>query len=271
MKKLFLGLVLSAGVAGVLKAQNVNEVTKKVLEACADAKSLTYDFYAYERFAGTKKVNSEVIFKYQASPLKIYADAKKPTAAKLLYIPAVTPKVQVKKGLTLKLDLHSGMLMKDQHHPINQAGFGTFKRIIEQSIKSRGLTVNSPELADFVKIKGSVTYDGKSCWAIEILDDEYKIINHTVKADETTVWKLGYKLSLPEYKIQQINDIDNNLTVGQVIKVPSSYAKKTTVYIDKSTYLPIYQKMEDNEGIYEVYEFKNLKTDVKFTSEDFQF
>lgn len=271
MKKLFLGLVLTAGVSGALQAQNVNEVTKKILDACADAKSITYDFFAYERFAGTKKINSEVVFKYQASPLKIFADAKKPTAAKLLYIPAETPKVQVKKGLTLKLDLHSGMLMKDQHHPLNQAGFGTFKRIIEQSIRNKGLNVNSPEIADFVRIKGTVTYDGKSCWAVEILDDDYKIIKHTVKSDETSIWKLGYKLSLPEYKIQQLNGIKEELTAGQVIKVPSSYAKKTTVYIDKATYLPIYQKMEDDEGIYEVYEFKNLKTNVKFDADDFTF
>lgn len=269
MKKLFLGLALSVGFVGLSHAQNVNDITKKVLDACGKATNISYDFFAYERFAGTKKVNSEVQIKYQASPLKIMADAKKPTSAKLVYIPSENPKVQVKKGLSLKLDLYSKMLMADQHHPMNKAGFSTFKRIIEQSIKSKGYTTASPELGSFVKIIGSVTYDGNACWAIEIVDKDYKIINYTVKADEKTVWDLGRKLSIPEYRVKQLNDIGNELTAGQVLKIPSAYAKKTTVYVDKDTYLPIYQKMEDDEGVYEEYQFKNLKINLKFTDADF--
>lgn len=270
MKKLFLGLALSVGFVGLSHAQNVNDITKKVLDACGKATNITYDFFAYERFAGTKKVNSEVQIKFQASPMKIYADAKKPTAAKLVYNPAENAKVQVKKGISLKLDLYSKMLMADQHHPMNKAGFATFKKIIEQSIKSKGYTTASPELSSFVKITGSTTYDNNACWVIEITDKDYKILNYTVKADEKTVWDLGKKLSIPEYRIKQLNDIGNDLTAGQVLKIPSAYAKKTTVYVDKDTFLPIYQKMEDDEGVYELYEFKNLKLNVKFDDEDFK-
>lgn len=271
MKKLFLGLALSVGFIGLSNAQSVNDVTKKVLDACSKANNISYDFYAYERFEGSKRINSEVKIKFQQSPFKIYADAKEPTSARLLYIPAENSKVLVKKGLTLKLDLYSGMLMGDQHHPMNKAGFATFKKIIEQSIKSKGYTLSSPELSSFVKILGSVTYDGKSCYALEILDKDYKIISHKVTSDEKTVWDLGKKYNVPEYRIKQLNDIDNELTTGQVLKMPSAYAKKTTVYVDKSTYLPIYQKMEDDEGVYEIYQFKNLKTNVNFTDDDFSF
>lgn len=270
MKKLFLALALSVGFIGLSQAQNVNEITKKILDACGKADNVTYDFFAYERFAGTKKVNSEVHIRVQETPLKIYADSKKPTVAKLVYIPSVNPKILVKKGLSLKLDLYSKLLMADQHHPLNQAGFGTFKKIIEQSIKSKGYTLSSPELGSFVKILGTVTYDEKSCWKVEINDLDYKIISHKVTADEKTVWDLGRKYSVPEYRIKEINDIGNELTEGQVIKMPSVYAKKTTVFIDKTTFLPIYQKMEDDAGIYEVYEFKNLKINVKFTDDDFK-
>jgi outer membrane lipoprotein-sorting protein len=271
MKKLFLGLALSLGFIGVSQAQNVNEITKKILDACGKADNLIFDFFAFERHEGTKKVNSEVHIKFQESPLKIYADAKSPTSARLLYITAENSKILVKKGITLKLDLYSKLLMADQHHPMNKAGFATFKKIIEQSIKSKGYTTSSPELSSFVKILGSVTYDGKSCYSIEILDKDYKIISHKVTADEKTVWDLGRKYNVPEFRIKQINGIGNDLTVGQVIKMPSAYAKKTTVYVDKATYLPIYQKMEDEEGVYEIYEFKNLKTNVKFSDDDFKF
>lgn len=270
MKKLFLGLALTAGFFGVAQAQNVNDVTKKVLDACGKANSITYNFYSFERFANGKNVNAEVFLKYQASPLKIYADAKKPTAARLVYIPSVNPKVNVKKGLSIKLDLYSKMLMADQHHPLDNAGFGTFKRIIEHSIKQKGYTTSSPELGNFVKITGSTTYDNKSCYIVEIVDKDYKIINYTVKAGEKTVFDLERKNAVPAYRIKQLNNIGNDITVGQVLKVPSAYAKKTTIYIDKETYLPIYQKMEDDEGVYEIYEFKNVKLNVKFTDADFE-
>ena len=203
--------------------------------------------------------------------MKIYADSKKPTAARLIYVPSSNSKVLVKKGLTLKLDLYSNLLMADQHHPLNQAGFGTFKKIIEQSIKTKGYTTSSAELSSFVKLLGTVTYDGKTCYAIEILDKDYKLISHKVSADEKTVWDLGRKYNVPEYRIKEINGIDNELTAGQVIKMPSAYAKKTTVYVDKATYLPIYQKMEDDEGVYEIYQFKSLRTNVQFTDADFSF
>lgn len=270
MKKLFLGLALTAGFFGVSQAQNVNDITKKVLDACGKANNITYQFNSYERFANGKKVNADVFLKFQASPLKVYADAKKPTAAKLVYIPSVNPKVQVKKGLTLKLDLYSKMLMADQHHPLDNAGFGTFKRIIEHSIKEKGYTTSSPELGNFVKITGSTTYDNKACWTIEILDKDYKIVKYTVKAGENTVFDLERKHAVPAYRIKQLNDIGNGISAGQVLKVPSAYAKKTTIYVDKETFLPIYQKMEDDEGVYEIYEFKNVKLNVKFTDEDFQ-
>ena len=73
------------------------------------------------------------------------------------------------------------------------------------------------------------------------------------------------------YKIKELNNIDDEVKPGQVIKIPSAYAKKSTFYIDKSTSLPIYHKMEDEKGIYEIYEFKELKLGVTLTDADFEF
>ena len=87
----------------------------------------------------------------------------------------------------------------------------------------------------------------------------------------TSVWAIGKKLAISEYKIKELNDIGDEVKPGQVIKIPSSYAKKTTLYIDKTNYLPIYHKMEDEKGIYEIYEFKSLKLGVNLTDADFQF
>lgn len=267
MKKLFGFLALVLVLGAPLKAQSIGEIMEKSMKAMTSASHLSYHFFSKERFEDGKFLQSEVFFKYQASPLKIHAVAVKPQSATLVYIPSVSGKVQVKKGLKISLSPYSNMLMKETHHPIYKAGFGTIKSILEHNLKARGLTAS--QYGEFAKIVGTVTYDGKPCWAVEIIDKDYKLTTYKV-GTEKTVWDLGKKLAIPEYKVKQMNDIGDDLKAGQVLKVPSAYAKKSTFYVCKATYLPIYQKMEDEVGVYEIFEFKDLKTGVKFTDADFQ-
>jgi len=267
MKKVTSIIVSAIMLLNVSFAQNVTETIPKVMAAMGNAKTMTYHFYAQERMNDGKFSKSDVEFKVIASPLKIYAKANLPQSAQLIYEAAVSKDVKVKKGLKLSLSPTSGLLMKGLHNPITRAGFGQIKKILETSMAQR----KGEDLASYVKILGTVNYDGQDCWKIEINDADYKIIDYTVAAGETTVWAIGKKLAISEYKIKELNDIGDEVKPGQKIKIPSSYAKKTTLYIDKSNYLPIYHKMEDEKGIYEIYEFKNLKLGVTFTDADFQF
>lgn len=244
MKRIVLLLLISITGSVFLHAQNLEELIDKTLTAMGNAKNISYHFVAQERFEGGKMIQIDVKIKVQSNPLKIFADATKPQTAKLSYIPSVSSKVAVRKGLKLHLDPHSSLLLKEQHHPLYKAGFGSVKSILETNLKMR----EGEDLSKYVKILGSLTFDGKECWKVELNVPDYRIINHTVKPDEKTVWILGKKLALPEYRIKQLNDIGDELKPGQVIKIPSAYARKTTLYIDKTTYLPIYQKMEDDLG-----------------------
>lgn len=248
-------------------AQTVTEMIPKVMSAMGNAKTMTYHFYAQERMHDGKISKSDVEFKVIANPLKIYANAHLPQSAQLMYESAVSKEVKVKKGLKLSLSPTSGLLMKGVHNPITRAGFAQIKKILETSIAQR----KGADLSSFVKVLGTVTWDGKTCWKVEINDADYKIINYTVAAGETSVWAIGKKLAISEYKIKELNDIGDDVKPGQVIKIPSSYAKKTILYIDKATYLPIYHQMEDEKGIYEIYEFKNLVLGVDFKPTDFDF
>ncbi|MBK6273853.1 MAG: DUF1571 domain-containing protein [Saprospirales bacterium] len=267
MKKLtglfFVAILCMANV----QAQSAVDIMQKSLTAMGNAKSMTYHFYAQERMHDGKYSKSDVEFKVIASPLKVYANAKLPQAAQLRFEPAKSAKVDVKKGLKLSLAPTSSLLMKGVHNPVSRAGFGTVKKILETSMNAR----KGENYADFVKLIGTVSYDNKDCWKVELLDPDYKIVNYTVAAGETTVWQIGKKLAISEYKIKELNNIDDEVKPGQVIKIPSAYAKKSTFYIDKSTSLPIYHKMEDEKGIYEIYEFKELKLGVTLTDADFEF
>lgn len=248
-------------------AQSAVDIMQKSLTAMGNAKTMTYHFYAQERMHDGKYGKSDVEFKVIAAPFKVYANAHLPQAAQLRYEPAKSAKVDVKKGLKLSLSPTSGLLMKGVHNPVTRAGFATIKKILETSMAQR----KGENYADFVKLIGTVNYDSKECWKVELTDPDYKIENYTVAPGETNVWQIGKKLAISEYKIKELNDIDDDVKPGQVIKITSAYAKKSTFYIDKATSLPIYHKMEDEKGIYEIYEFKDLKLGVDLKDADFDF
>ncbi len=270
MKKLssFLlsALLMVAGHTGF--AESAVEIMKKSLDAMGSVKSMTYHFYAQERMDDGKYSKSDVEFKVQAAPtVRIYANAHLPQSAQLVFEPAKSPKVSVKKGLKLSLAPTNSLLMKGVHNPVTRAGFGQIKKILEMSMDQR----KGQNYADFLKLIGIVNYDGKDCYKIELTDPDFKIIPYAVTANQNTVWDIGNARAISEYKIKELNGISDDVKPGQQLKVPSSYAKKTTLYIDKSSYLPVYHKMEDEKGIYEIYEFKDLKLGVALGDVDFQF
>ena len=100
------------------------------------------------------------------------------------------------------------------------------------------------DVDEMVKIKGSVTFDGKDCWHVVLTDNKYKIVNYTVKAGDNLV-TIAEAKAIPEMRILELNPKVGgyfSLTAGEVIKIPTSYGKVTTMYIDKATWLPLYQK-----------------------------
>jgi hypothetical protein len=270
MKKLtsiFILTILLSATSGRLFAESAVEIMEKSLSAMGAVKTMTYHFYASERMDDGKYSKSDVEFKVIASPFHVYAKANLPQSAQLIHDAANSPEVRVKKGFKLTLAPTNKLLMKGVHNPITRAGFAQIKKILEMSMAQR----KDENYADFVKLIGTVNYDGKDCYKIEISDPDYKIISYTVAANEKTVWQIGKKLAISEYKIKELNKIGDEVVPGQKLKIPSSYAKKTTLYVDKKTYLPIYHKMEDEIGMYETYEFKELKIGVTFSNTDFEF
>jgi hypothetical protein len=84
---------------------------------------------------------------------------------------------------------------------------------------------------------------------------------------------IARKLNISEYAILERNDeIDfyDDIIPGQEIKVPSSYAKKMILYIDKEYMLPLVIKVYDDRGIYEQYAYKNFVLNPGFKEGEFQ-
>ncbi|HEX2901359.1 MAG TPA: DUF1571 domain-containing protein, partial [Bacteroidia bacterium] len=60
-----------------------------------------------------------------------------------------------------------------------------------------------------------------------------------------------------------------DLKPGQVITVPTVYGKESVFMIDTENFLPIVQIIHDDKGLFEKYEYHNLKVNPRFNSAEF--
>src|SRR5690606_18453639 len=91
--------------------------------------------------------------------------------------------------------------------------------------------------------------------------------------DGENITDLAYRLNISDFMILELNKnlVDyHSVKPGQQILIPNVYAKKTILYIDKKTFLPVVQIMHDQEGLYEQYEFSNLIINPKINDEEFK-
>jgi outer membrane lipoprotein-sorting protein len=65
-----------------------------------------------------------------------------------------------------------------------------------------------------------------------------------------------------------VKGMDDDLG-GKTLKVPSSYAKKSVLYIQKDTKIPVYQEMSDDKGLFEKYEYRDVVVNPKFADDEF--
>ncbi|MCK6649188.1 MAG: DUF1571 domain-containing protein, partial [Bacteroidia bacterium] len=61
----------------------------------------------------------------------------------------------------------------------------------------------------------------------------------------------------------------NDVKEGQVIKVPNAYAKMTLLLVDKEHLLPVNNKVFDEKGLFETYEYFDLKVNPPIAPEEF--
>jgi len=101
--------------------------------------------------------------------------------------------------------------------------------------------------------------------------DEWRYVPYTVLNGED-LNAIGKKQMVSEYMILHANEaVDDydDVKAGQEIQIPILYAKRTILYVDKQYFLPIRQEMYDDKGLFEIYEFHNLKVNPTILEEEF--
>ena len=257
-------------------ASQTRQIIDNMLATLAKHTGASFNMNASERLVGKPNgYNQMSMFtKVNVSPLKIYAkvlsDPNKGT--ELLFVTGARDnKIRVNPGKflpSLTLASTSNLLSKNQHHTLLTSGFAIVRNIVADGVKradSRG------KFDEVFKYEGEVTYQGKKCFKISIDDPTFAYVNATGQAGEN-VNTMAKRLLVSEYHIMELNPsfraLDDNVA-GKSLKVPTSYAKKSVLYIDEATNAPLYQEMNDERGLFEKYEYSNVTLNPAYKADEF--
>jgi hypothetical protein len=169
--------------------------------------------------------------------------------------------------VNVSLSPNGEQMLKDQHHHLSSTGFVCIQRVLRKTL--------SHYKADLDK---RVTYVGKEKWygkphdVVKISHADYKIVNYTVQAGEDLL-RIDNKLNVPSYKLLELNpDIADyfDVAAGQSIKVPTHYGKEIVLIIDPVTHLPVVQLIYDEKGLFEKYEYSEIKLNQRFSTMEFE-
>jgi hypothetical protein len=245
---------------------SVNVILLKMIAETEALQTLSFDLKIQER-GGGKFRNSTSFIKIQRNPRKVYMKLNGP---ELLFVSGWNEgKVLVNPGgfpyINLNLEGNSMTLHKDQHHTINEVGFDYLIDIIKDAIKKSG-----DKFDVYFKYDGDVIWNQTPCYKITISNESYKFESYITKENESVI-SIARKFKLSEFKIAELNKISDfgPIKASRVLIIPSSYARTTELLIDKKNWMPVSSKVYDNEGLFEAYDYTNLKLNPVFASDEF--
>ncbi|MFN3404983.1 MAG: DUF1571 domain-containing protein [Cytophagaceae bacterium] len=246
----------------------VDEISEKMVNSISHITTLKYGFKSTERI-GKTYVKSYQEVKYAKNPLRFYLYSHfQDKGAEVLFNPIYSKdKVYVNPNgfpyYSLYLDPLGSILRKGKHHTLYELGFDYFAGLLF-NLKQKS------EAYKNIKCTGTVNWNNTTCYKMELQVTDYKILVYTVNEGETLT-SIAEKFFVNDYRIMELNNLASytSIKAGQKIKVPNHYCKYFIVYVDKKTFLPVMQEMHDEEGMYERYEFIDVKMNEKLEDKEF--
>lgn len=253
------------------------DLLHQMIDSIEKINQVSYRIKAWERIQNlNEKVFTEVKAKLQKKPKrKIYV--KKLTdpnkGAEILWVEGkwdgeayVCPNSFPYINMTLSP--YNSMMRKKQHHTILSTGFGLFSKIVKDAVKS---AKERNALDQVFRYKGVVNHNHRPCHKIIVKNRNFGFKSYKVKQGED-LDHIANKYNICAYLIivnnQDVDDFDD-VSEGQTIKIPTNYAKKSVLFIDKENKLPIGLHLFDEKGQFERYEIFDLDTNPSFADKEF--
>ncbi len=257
------------------QAQDISarELVDKMMDALDNTRTATYIITQNERMINGQRNKARTNMRIREQPFSVYLKTISPTdGVEILYDGMrFGGKAFINPNgfpyMNVKLSVEGSNVMGDNHSPIYRSGFGFFKDIMKNSIQR-----TADRFDEVFQLAGSVNFDGKECYKLVIDDPTFEWVSYTVKGDENLL-DISNKLDISQYLIMENNEgVDDywDVYAGQELKIPTSYAKKTILLIEKTNFVPIVQEMHCDKGMYERYEFLNFVHNPNFPSTEFE-
>jgi outer membrane lipoprotein-sorting protein len=250
-----------------LPAISSRELTSKIFEAIDNVKTLRYSLQCNERIKGRMQ-HTESKVKLQTSPRKLYLSLKGP---EVLWIAGQNGgNALVNPGsfpyINLNLDPYGSLMRKDQHHTIHEMGFHYLQAILKDGLRRSGDKVEK-----FFVVLPEEKHNGRDCYKLSISFPDFAWSSYTVKKGEN-LNTIARKLHVSEYMVLENNPKltwYTDVKEGMVIQVPNAYAKVSLLLIDKELLLPVNNKVFDDKGLFETYEYFDLQVNTPIAPEEF--
>ncbi|MBI2722315.1 MAG: DUF1571 domain-containing protein [Bacteroidetes bacterium] len=214
-----------------------------------------------------KTSNSEI--KLQTHPRRLYFKNATQKIEVLYNWGVLNNKALVKINsfpyVTLQLDPTGNLMRKNQHYTIHELGF----EFVGESI-ARAISKDKDGLTNF-KYHGKVLKNGYNCHLIEYENKNYAYVDYTV-GEKETAGSIASKLVVNEYLLRYKNELLNDygyLKKGMILKVPTLFCKKATLFVDDKMLVPVVVSLSDDIGIFENYEFSKIEIDKPIKGEEF--
>ncbi len=267
----FIILLINILNTGNVYAQTIDplKALQIMTQKASEVKTTKYDAIMHERI-GKKFVDKTSYFKINCSPFKIYV-RESIIGIKLegLYNEGFNENKLLISTIGFPwvhtlLDPYGKKVRNNHHHTIFETGFDYFVSVINE------LLINH---SDDIKLNydGEETMHDRACYKLTIVDDSFKYVKYKVQPGEnfTTISK---RFFINDYMILELNpDIDyyDDVKPGQLIQIPTVYAKRMVLYLDKNLMLPIQIDIYDDKGLYAGYSYINLVINPAFAWNEF--
>src|SRR5262249_25624587 len=155
--------------AGFAQDDNVKDEIYKMLAACDNLKSASFNLLSIERLKDGTFKESEILVKLQRDPKKnvyVYCVNPNPGAECLWRAGELNNLLLINPNgfpfFNLKLNTHHSLLRNAQHHTIEEIGFDYIANVFRYYIRKYG-----DEIFALFSLDGALEYDGHSCKVLQ--------------------------------------------------------------------------------------------------------
>jgi outer membrane lipoprotein-sorting protein len=248
-----------------------SEILEKVFTVNKSIKSISLSMTMKERIGGDL-CQKKTDFKVSFCPYKVYMKQSYPAQGlELLYLDGENNgKVLINRNTrtfsNFKLDPLGNTVRKGNHHSVMKAGYKFLLDVLQH------LWIKYQKVGSEVwKYEGIVSYGGISCYKITMDNPDFRYVKYIINNGDN-LESLSHKFDVCDYLIfernPQIKSFDD-IKPGTEILLPSDYAKQIVLYIDKELMVPVGVKAFDDKGLFEEYNYSNIKINPTFKEADF--